>query len=117
MLKPSLTRSPCFRPALQAAGLAPALSDRSLQATVFAPTDAAFADALAALDVSAQELAAQPALLAAVRGLGWGVQQGYGLGGRGRLHGLVGALQTLTQLSWTQPCIPLITSSNPAPNL
>ncbi|KAL4424744.1 hypothetical protein ABPG77_000087 [Micractinium sp. CCAP 211/92] len=52
--------------AAQAAGLAPALSDRSLQATVFAPTDAAFADALAALDVSAQELAAQPALLAAI---------------------------------------------------
>ncbi len=65
-------------PALQAAGLAPALSDRSLQATVFAPTDAAFADALAALDVSAQELAAQPALLAAVRGRGWvGKQAGW----------------------------------------
>ncbi|KAL4422578.1 hypothetical protein ABPG75_008775 [Micractinium tetrahymenae] len=52
--------------AAQAAGLAPALADRSLQATVFAPTDEAFAAALQGLGLTAQQLLAQPALLAAV---------------------------------------------------
>jgi uncharacterized surface protein with fasciclin (FAS1) repeats len=53
---------------LQAAGLAPALSDRSLQATVFAPTDAAFATALDTLDVTPAQLLPQPELLQAVSG-------------------------------------------------
>jgi hypothetical protein len=39
---------------------------------VFAPTDAAFEDALETLGVTAKELLAQPELLAAVRGSGWG---------------------------------------------
>ncbi|PSC67952.1 Nex18 symbiotically induced [Micractinium conductrix] len=52
--------------AAQAAGLAPALSDRSLQATVFAPTDKAFKDILKALGVTAAELLSKPDLLAAI---------------------------------------------------
>lgn len=47
--------------------MAGALSDRSLQATVFAPTDDAFALALAELDLSAEQVLAQPALLQKVR--------------------------------------------------
>lgn len=50
-------------PHAQAAGLAGALSDRSLQATVFAPTDDAFALLLAQLDLTAADLLKQPALL------------------------------------------------------
>ena len=67
--------------------MAGALSDRSLQATVFAPTDDAFALALAELDLSAEQVLAQPALLQKVRlqlgggsgegGLvGWVLEQG-----------------------------------------
>ena len=54
----------------QAAGLGTALSDRSLRATLFAPTDRAFALLLAGLDVSAEDLLARPELLQKVRG--WG---------------------------------------------
>lgn len=52
--------------AAEAAGLAPVLSDRSLQATIFAPTDDAFLAALETLDLTAEELLAQPDLLGAV---------------------------------------------------
>ncbi|EFN52408.1 hypothetical protein CHLNCDRAFT_138882 [Chlorella variabilis] len=65
---PGTTLTPTVTPAecLSAAGLAPALSDRSLQATVFAPTDEAFATALEALDVTPAQLLAQPELLQAI---------------------------------------------------
>ncbi|PRW20481.1 Nex18 symbiotically induced [Chlorella sorokiniana] len=49
--------------AAQAAGLGAALSDRSLRATLFAPTDRAFALLLADLDMSAEQLLARPELL------------------------------------------------------
>ena len=66
----------------QAAGLASALSDPAFKGTVFAPTDAAFAAALEALNLSAAEALAQPELLQQVRklpvcGVGgaWGVRK------------------------------------------
>ena len=79
--QPLLTLPPACRPLplprSQAAGLAGALSNPALQATVFAPTDDAFALALAQLGVTPEQLLAQPDLLAAVRcgaGVcGWGV--------------------------------------------
>ncbi len=77
--------SPClphlYPPPHQAAGLGAALSDRSLRATLFAPTDRAFALLLADLDVSAEDLLARPELLQKVR-----------LGGCGWLGGVVGWL-------------------------
>ena len=52
--------------AAQAAGLAPALSNAGLQATVFAPTNAAFAALLQALGVTPAQLLANTNLLASV---------------------------------------------------
>ena len=48
--------------AVTTAGLATALDDPDAEFTVFAPTDDAFADALAALDITAAELLADPDL-------------------------------------------------------
>lgn len=50
--------------AVTEAGLVEALSDPAAEYTVFAPTDAAFEDALAALGVTAEELLANPDLAA-----------------------------------------------------
>ncbi|PSC71916.1 Nex18 symbiotically induced [Micractinium conductrix] len=52
--------------AAEAAGLAPALGDKSLQATVFAPTDEAFEEILQALGITAADLLSKPDLLAAI---------------------------------------------------
>lgn len=48
---------------VQATGLAPTLSDPTLAATVFAPTDAAFTALLTTLNVTANELIQQNAAL------------------------------------------------------
>lgn len=61
---PSLPSPPL--PPSQAAGLSGALSNPALQATVFAPTNDAFAKALARLGISASQLLARPDLVAAV---------------------------------------------------
>lgn len=53
--------------AINALNLTDALSDGSLKATVFAPTDAAFTTALNALNMTAEELLADRALLTKVR--------------------------------------------------
>jgi uncharacterized surface protein with fasciclin (FAS1) repeats len=52
--------------ALQAAGLGDALNDPSLVATVLAPTNAAFADLLAALGLTQEQLLANAELLKTV---------------------------------------------------
>ena len=59
-----LNSLPC--PPSQAAGLASTLSDPSLTATVFAPTDAAFSKALKALKLSSAEALSNPPLLAGI---------------------------------------------------
>lgn len=79
---PCLPSPTSLQPPDQAAGLGAALSDRSLRATLFAPTDRAFALLLADLDVSAEDLLARPELLQKVR-----------LGGCGWLGGVVGGLR------------------------
>lgn len=104
---------PPHLPLLQAAGLAAALSDRSLKATVFAPTDAAFAAALEALGVTAEELLAQPELLAAV-------SRGVGLQGRG-LSGWLACLPACLPFPWAAfpliPSPPLASPPSSAPSL